>query len=68
MIFEGYSVSGRAGLTYGWFPGPGDVISNISENYIFSKFSESKIFSGTLLGKGRILALTRISCDSKGFL
>ena len=63
----GYSDSGCSGWAYGWFPGTGNVISTISEYYVFSIFSESKIFSVVLLKKDGILVLTRISSGSKGF-
>ena len=67
MIFEGYSVSGRCGWTYGSFPGPGHVISNISENFYFSKISESQILPTDLLEKGEILEASLYFRCSKGF-
>ena len=55
MIFYGYSDSGCSRWTDGWFPGTGNVIYNISENFYFSKNSDSKNFSVDLLETDGIL-------------
>ena len=71
MVFDGYSDSGRSRWTHGWFPSTGNVIYNISENFYFSKNSDSKNFSHVLLETDRFLDQTCISRDfrgSKGFL